>query len=118
MSVTVSSVKSFAPEFDALDSTRVQMFIDYAAEMVCALEFGGSFDLAHTLMTCHMLKMNPETGGSSASGDVSSEKVGDLARTYAMADYSSLSATLASTRYGLQLKMVMNSKVMPILAIN
>ena len=81
---TAAEVKTFAPEFASEADPRIEMFIGLAADYVNASQFGTKEKQALILVTCHQLKLNPSSGVTNA-GPVSSEKVGDLQVSYAVA---------------------------------
>lgn len=103
MSVSPADVKDIAPEFAGIADVRVARFIDRAKLSVNSDIFGRVYDLAVTYLAAHMISISndPSSGGSSISQIVTSEKVGDLSRTYQESDSSTTNpSSLSRTRYG------------------
>lgn len=102
MSVSPSDVKDIAPELAGVSDARVTRFINRAKLSVNEDVFGDTYDLAVTYLAAHMLAVSPETsGGGAVSQIVTSEKVGDLSRTYQESNSSIVEPTsLSRTRYG------------------
>jgi hypothetical protein len=85
-----------APEFSDLASDEVAAAISDAALQVSSLVWGSKTDLGILLLAMHNLAIShPELG---QTGPVTSERVGDLSRSYATPSLGS--HELAETRYG------------------
>lgn len=103
--VTAADVTQFAPEFSDLPSSQIDLIIEYARNWVCEDKWGSKSKLGIVLMSAHLLK---EAGfgpgdSSSASGPVTSERVGDLQRSYGQVSLQNSSVgdqLLATTKYG------------------
>lgn len=105
--VTPTDVTNVAPEFASVESATIEMFIDMARGLICASKFGSKAKQAIIFLTAHLMKeIGYGDGGStssSASGPVTSEKVGDLQRSYGQVSLSNGSVTdslFATTKYG------------------
>lgn len=92
MSISASTVKNIAPEFEDEDDSRIDTFIGYAEMYVNSKTWGTKADYATALFTAHLLTVS----GSGGSTGVTSERVGDLSTSYAVND----SNDLGSTSYG------------------
>jgi hypothetical protein len=114
ITVTALDVAALAPEFFELATetpAEFDAFIDLAREFVCESKWGteAKAKKAICLMTAHLMKDMDVGGGAGLSGGVTagqivSEKVGDLSRTYAQGS-SSISTSvsdqlLTATKYG------------------
>lgn len=99
MSITAAQVKVFATEFEDEDDSRINTFISYAENYINSSVFGTKADFARLLYTAHLLTISAR-GSSGASGPLTSEKVGDLQRSYASP--GSVTDSLESTSYGLE----------------
>lgn len=100
MTTTVEQVKQVATEFASADDSLIQTYIDIALQYVSSSYWGDAkFNFVHALMTAHIMKSIDATGsGSSGGGALSSERLGDISVSYAVASVSA--ADLSSTRYG------------------
>lgn len=92
MSVSAATVKNIAPEFEDQDDSRVDTFIGYAEMYVNTTTWGTKADYATALFTAHLMTISA-SGGSTG---VTSERVGDLATSYAV----NSSNDLGTTSYG------------------
>jgi hypothetical protein len=97
MSVTAQDLKKIAPELESETTPRLQFFIDFAVLNVNASVFLDKTDKAVTLLAAHFITMANRGG---AGGSVASEKVGDLARSYAAPSGKTSESELATTAYG------------------
>lgn len=107
MSVSSGDITAFASEFSAVPGATVDLYINLAKLSVNPRIWKDKADFGTILLTCHMLKLKKANDAASASGavgTVTSEKVGDLARSYggfgggSGADPSE--ASLGQTSYG------------------
>lgn len=99
--ITPSAFKTRFPEFASESDDRVQMFLDDATIFVNERVWGTRCDLGVAYLAAHLLAIN-NRGSGGASGPVTSEKVGDLQRSYAAPTASNLDPTYASTTYGME----------------
>ena len=106
MATTVAQVQAVATEFASLSDDDVQEYIDIAEEYVSLSYWGDSkFNYIHALMTAHIMSMANASGtGGSSSGSVSSERLGDISVSYAVA--ATAADDLTSTRYGTLIKFL------------
>lgn len=97
MTVTTVTLKALFPEFSAQSDQRVQSFLDMATRRVDTGVFGTLFDDAVSFLTAHMLTkaILTQSGGGLI---VTTEKVGDLERSYAQ--HGAGATGYASTAYG------------------
>ena len=109
MATTPAQVILLAPELASQTEDRINFFISAAALYINTSIWGAKADFAHALYTAHLMtiaNIGGVSGSSGASGTVTSEKVGDLSRTYS--DTSSTSGSnstnseLMGTGYGRQ----------------
>lgn len=91
MAADAAMVVNIAPELADEDSSRIDLFLGFAALSVNESVWGTKYDLGVAVMAAHLLTMANRGGNG---GPVTSEKVGDLARSYGqMGDKDSLMAT-------------------------
>lgn len=102
-------VKALFPEFSAVSDVRMQALIDIANLSVNQKVWGSSYAPGIAYLVAHLLKRSGTatgvSGGSSQAGTVSSEKVGELQRSYAAPNLSGSSgedALLSTTSYGIE----------------
>ncbi|MBI4449044.1 DUF4054 domain-containing protein [Candidatus Woesearchaeota archaeon] len=102
MSVSPADVKDVAPELASQPDARIVKFIAWAKLSVNEDIFDYKYDLAVTYLVAHMMSVSPTTsGGAQQSQIVTSEKVGDLSRSYQESESSDTSpSSLSRTRYG------------------
>ncbi|MCP3685997.1 MAG: DUF4054 domain-containing protein [bacterium] len=101
MSVT-QIIEDIAPEFDTYDSDRIARLIVIAQSQLSSSKYGDQYEYATALKVCHMLTIS---GRSGSGGSISSEKEGELARSYGSAG----SSLLSTTSYGLLLEELNNN---------
>ncbi len=113
ITLTPEDVTNVAPEFSSLEDETIQNYIDLAKAFICPEKWCGKGKQAWALMTAHIMKdmglSNGGNGSSSATGPITSEKVGDLQRSYGSATVVNGSASdqlLATTKYGKLLVML------------
>lgn len=94
MAVTASLVTDLAPELLTESPDRINRFIGLASLSVNSTIWGSKADLGTGLLAAHMMTMSNRKGRSG----VTSEKVGDLARSYAPTDTDD--GALGQTSYG------------------
>lgn len=91
MAIDAQYIKDHFPEYAATDAAFIDLFIPIAKEYVTAATWGAKYDFAHALYTAHLMKMMSTKGVG--QGQISSSKVGDLARSYAVPSQASLQLT-------------------------
>ncbi|HEX5034651.1 MAG TPA: DUF4054 domain-containing protein [bacterium] len=117
MSVSSGDITAFAPEFSAVPGATIDLYINLAKLSVNAAKWGGKTDFGIILLTCHMLKLKASNEAGSAGGSVgpvTSEKVGDLQRSYgsfAGGSGGSDPSSLGLTTYGQEFLRLRNSLV-------
>lgn len=99
MAVTPADIKTLFPEFAAESDARIQLLLDQALLSVNASVWGNKADFGIQYLTAHLLTVL-NRGGGGASGPITSEKVGDLQRSYASS--GAVTHELGSTGYGLE----------------
>lgn len=105
ITITAQDVTNVAPEFTCVPNSEIDTYIDLAGQIICAEKFGDKGKSALALVAAHLMK---EIGigsdpSSSNSGLVTSEKVGDLQRSYGQVAFTSASAQdqlFLTTKYG------------------
>lgn len=100
MSVLPADIKDLFPEFASVSDARIQLFIDQASLSVNASVWGNKADFGIQYLTAHLITV-ANRGGSGAAGPITSEKVGDLQRSYAN-NVSASAHELGSTGYGME----------------
>ncbi len=98
--LTVSDFKTDFPEFEALANGTVSRFIGKAEIRVNRTQWGVKADDGIGFLTAHLLTRREE-GDGAASGPVVSDRVGDIATSYAVSE-DFKDRELASTAYGRQ----------------
>jgi hypothetical protein len=98
--MTPAEFKIRFPEFATESDDRVQMFLDDAALSVSERAWSTKYDLGLAYLAAHLLA-SANRGSAGVSGPVTSEKVGDLQRSYAAAS-SNIDATYSTTGYGIE----------------
>lgn len=93
---TVALLKTYAPEFAAVDAEILQPFVDQAIRNHIAAPWGSMFADAMAYYAAHLFKMTPpnpatgtggggDSGAGGVGGPVTAQKDGDLSRSYANA---------------------------------
>jgi len=96
--ITPADIKLKFAEFNSLDDSFIQLHIDSATLNANADLFLSGQNHALLYLTAHFLKISQGNGNS---GNISSEKIGDLDRKYSSVntDISSLNATSYGQEY-------------------
>lgn len=85
--ITPTDFKTRFPEFDSVDDTRVQMFIDDAVLELIQSVWDVYYDLGLFYLTAHYLALatasNQGNGSSSAVGPLSQATVGNVSASFA-----------------------------------
>lgn len=97
MAVTATTFKQLFPAFDCESDPRVTSFINAAKRRVSESVFGDYYDDAVNYLTAHLLSRDISQNGG--KGQVSSEQVGDLSRSYTQTG-GVLATGYNSTAYG------------------
>ncbi len=103
MTIAASDVKTFAPEFDALDDADIDLVIARVERRTNREAWGVKADDGVLFLVCHYLTIAARIAatGAQARGPLTSETVGPLSRTFASPGALSLTnAFLASSTYG------------------
>lgn len=106
MAASPSDLKTRFPEFDSVDNSVVQTYLDDALLSVNSCVFGNKTDLAQIYLAAHNLAGSGHLGGGGAgstAGPVIEEEVGDLTRRYQSSSGASATRSgtgLENTRYG------------------
>lgn len=101
--VTPAEIKTLAPELAGESDERVQLFIDISREKLSERAWGTKYKRATQLLAAHALTLAKRQTETGQAGSVTSERVGDLARSYADAATSAKSEQMKSlmqTGYG------------------
>lgn len=117
--------RKIAPELDTLDDEEVNDVLCFIGDIVSKKQFGKVYDRAVALLTAHQLTLqniirNDENGGAATSitaGAVTSEREGDLQRSYGGVSSSSNAADdlLKKTVYGLQYLALRDLFIVPVM---
>ena len=109
MEATAENIKALFPEFGSVTDQRIENFVEIARLSVSEKAWGSSYGTGLSYLTAHLLKRagvgGGVQGGTSQAGVVTSEKVGELQRSYALPNFSGGSAEdslLATTSYGME----------------
>lgn len=108
MEATAANIKSLFPEFSVVSETRMESFIEMAKLSLSEKAWGSSYGAGVSYLTAHLLKRSGPGGGvqgGTSSAFVSSERVGELQRSYAFPNFQGSSAEdaiLATTSYGIE----------------
>ena len=104
--VTIRDIIATAPEFSALEADVIQQGIVDAYGVVTVSFWADLTDTAARYLACHLLAVsNPGLG---APGVVSSERVGPIARTYAVG-IPPMDEEFMTTRYGRRYSQMVDS---------
>lgn len=112
MTATVAQLNGLAPEFSAIDTGIVQVFLDVAANFVNTAWWGSATaDIVQCWYAAHLMKsVGTDTSGGSSS-EVSSETLGPLSVSYQSPAASIESDdTLGTTVYGRQIRLLMQAR--------
>ena len=90
------------PEFDTVPAALLTMYFNLALKKVSQDVFGDVYTVAVYLFLAHILTISGYggSGGSTASGPVVMEKVGDITIKYADVSYSSGDEFYGRSKYG------------------
>lgn len=99
MALNTALFNALAPEFAGYDSSALNLVAAEAERFVNTSIWKAKTDLGVVYMTAHMLKM-AAIAASNSSGQVISEKVGDLERRYASPNNAESDDNLSQTKYG------------------
>ena len=110
MGISTTDITGRFPEFANVETSTIQLAINDAALSVNRDVFGVKADLATIYMAAHLLALSSPSN-SKAGGRITSEKVGDLARTYAGGSEIGKSDPLAETKYGIEFLRIRRSVV-------
>lgn len=100
--VTSEEIKAFAPELQSESDARIGMFIEFGKTFVNESKWSNKYKLGLILISCHLITI-ANRGGT--GGAVTSERVGELARSYGQASGNGTDE-MASTSYGQQFLML------------
>jgi hypothetical protein len=97
MATTPSELKKIFPEFANEPNSRLNFFINAAVTRLNPDAFCDKYDQAVCFLSAHLLTLSNRAG---QGGSVTSEKVGDLARSYSAPKGASDGSSYSSTSYG------------------
>lgn len=119
----IELIRLFAPEYDSIDDSTLELWIETVAPMVSKKQFGMLYKQALAYLVCHKLKMagygeNPlgDLGTIGVGFAVGSVSEGGSSISYGASQSSNLAedAELALTVYGLQFLQLRRSVIVPI----
>jgi len=98
--VSAGSIKAQFPEFQDLENSYIELFINNAEIFSNTDVFNSQAqaNMAVSYMTAHLMKSTGAVGGFSGGGPLVEEKVGDLMRKYA--NNAQRGNWLSTTGYG------------------
>lgn len=123
MAANAETFKVVFSDFADLSDTKVDYWLTLAIEELsaaCLVEcLGARLDHATYLLTAHMLSKAGANNDEAASGEIASEKAGDLALTYVSPDYSNPDwrSPFMSTQYGIEYVRIMSACVLTVMVI-
>ncbi len=96
-----ATIADLPPEFDEFDARDLQYWLRFTQSEIGLDAFGEDASDAHAMLAAHALKRAPRsTGEDGDPGQITSEKVGDVAVTYASAPtITELQTTIYGMRY-------------------
>lgn len=97
--ITWNQVLDLAPELSTVPPGTRAFILEAVALQVNETAWGDRYDLGCTLLAAHM-GTNSLRGGSTPSGAVQSESVGDVSVTYAAGSTSTTASGTSTTTYG------------------
>lgn len=106
----LATFRALIPEFAAKTDAEVNTMLELAKPHVSEVRFGTFYDQALAYYAAHMFAMQAlvstvgSTGSAVISGDVVSEKEGDLQRSYAQYNNEKKPDQLDRTYYGKEFK--------------
>lgn len=114
MLMTVAEFQALYPQYASTSNVLIQLWLDFAAS-----ELGDVWDCvdanlkkqAHGLLAAHK-GSSVHVGTTATSGPVTSQKVGDLAETYAQGSASATEDGLSSSAFGIEYSRL--RKLLPI----
>ena len=98
-----AAVKARFPEFDSIDDSRIQIFIDDAVIILNETYWGEKYDMGLSYLTAHFLALGEttEAGSASSIAPVSARAVDGTSIAFAqMTPTNEADAMYASTIYG------------------
>jgi hypothetical protein len=87
------------PEFATTDATRIDTLAADAALEMSVSKWGSKYDRGLAALVAHMIKV-ADQAASGAAGPVTSEKIGDLSRSYGQVGGTTGDELLMTTAYG------------------
>jgi hypothetical protein len=122
---TLEAFRLVAPEFAATTDETVNMVFDLVSPMISEDKFGKLYNQALAYLTAHWLSWQAtivasgSNSGASTGGRVTSEKEGDMSRSYSdngnNSNSGSFTDNLERTAYGLEYKRICRMVITPIL---
>lgn len=114
-------IKTIAPEFDTIESSKIDAWISLAKPLVSKKHFGESYEHALALLVCHKMKvagLGTDNGSGSVADriGVSSYSEGSASVSYSVSQSTNMlaDAELALTVYGVQFLSLRRAKILPI----
>lgn len=101
MAERLAIVSDLPPEFDAVDSRHLQYWLDQAAALISIEAWGDLASNGHAMLAAHYLKLASfGSDSSTGKGPVTSERVGDVAVSYASGPAATAEGDYGTTVYG------------------
>lgn len=104
----LDTLKAIAPQYESIGDDTLNTYITLAAQRIAPAVFGEVYEQAVAYLAAHMLVMNRDRKG--ASGPVTSERAGEVARSYGFSpDYTN--SYYGATGYGREFLSLRRSRV-------
>ena len=113
MTATIAQLDAIALEFSSVDSSIKQNFLDMALEFVNSSYFGAAkANIVQCLYAAHLMKSLSVGSSSSATGDILSETLGPVSKTYAAPQSAASDDLLGQTKYGKTIKLMIKTRAL------
>ncbi len=110
-------INSIAPQLSS--HPELNNFINIAMQRTDIGQFKGKYNLAVAYRVAHdMTVAGLDSSGVNKSGMITSEREGDLSRTYGSTASSGISADLGLTSYGLQLQALIKNNIIGVMVVS
>jgi hypothetical protein len=104
MAISASDIKALGSEFSTLSDSLIETYVGIAQCLIAEDAWGCCYNQALSLMSAHLVTMGTRGG---VAGNITSERVGDLSRSYGGINSSTKDINeLSLTSYGNMLSML------------
>ena len=109
MAISAIDVKSLGSELSTLTDPFIDQYISIAEGLVLESVWGCAYDNVLKLMTAHLVTLGSRAG---SGGSVTSEKVGDLAKSYSTVNSNAKGLSeLMLTSYGIMVVQLSKTQI-------